>query len=176
MEARLRAGAHDAPVVVGVITNNSVEATLRMAFNLEFATYLVMAASPSIAEIGMARRGVPKTSMPCHLPTWTASTVLLSTQPRCSTERVRTNIYSSRPLTEPNALTFSANAEAFATCHLAHPNTRRAMRNGPVDRDGTWTWPAFARVLTEAGISSKTARCPRRERPIEPTIGWLGSL
>lgn len=41
LEARLRAGGHEALVVVGVITNNSVEATVRMAGNLGFATYLV---------------------------------------------------------------------------------------------------------------------------------------
>jgi nicotinamidase-related amidase len=41
LEARLRAAGHDALVVVGGITKNSVEATVRMAGNLEFATYLV---------------------------------------------------------------------------------------------------------------------------------------
>jgi nicotinamidase-related amidase len=41
LEHRLRAGGHGALVVVGVITNNSVEATVRMAGNLGFATYLV---------------------------------------------------------------------------------------------------------------------------------------
>lgn len=41
LKARLRAGGHQALVVVGVITNNSVEATVRMAGNLGFATYLV---------------------------------------------------------------------------------------------------------------------------------------
>jgi len=41
LEKRLRAGGHNALVVVGVITNNSVEATVRMAGNLGFATYLV---------------------------------------------------------------------------------------------------------------------------------------
>jgi nicotinamidase-related amidase len=41
LERRLRAGSHDALVVVGVITNNSVEATVRMAGNLGFATWLV---------------------------------------------------------------------------------------------------------------------------------------
>ncbi|MFI4973222.1 MAG: cysteine hydrolase family protein [Caulobacterales bacterium] len=41
LEARLRAGGHDALVVAGVITNNSVEATVRMAGNLGFATWLV---------------------------------------------------------------------------------------------------------------------------------------
>lgn len=41
LEERLRAGGHNAMVVVGVITNNSVEATVRMAGNLGFAVYLV---------------------------------------------------------------------------------------------------------------------------------------
>ena len=41
LEQRLRAGGHGALVVAGVITNNSVEATVRMAGNLGFATYLV---------------------------------------------------------------------------------------------------------------------------------------
>ncbi|MFP3246590.1 MAG: isochorismatase family protein, partial [Paraburkholderia sp.] len=41
LEERLRAGGHTALVVVGVITNNSVEATVRMAGNLGFDTYLV---------------------------------------------------------------------------------------------------------------------------------------
>ena len=41
LEARLRSGGHEALVAVGVITNNSVEATVRMAGNLGFTTYLV---------------------------------------------------------------------------------------------------------------------------------------
>ena len=41
LEKRLRAGGHTVLVVVGVITNNSVEATVRMAGNLGFVTYLV---------------------------------------------------------------------------------------------------------------------------------------
>lgn len=41
LEERLRSGGHQALVVAGVITNNSVEATVRMAGNLGFATYLV---------------------------------------------------------------------------------------------------------------------------------------
>ncbi|MFY7961982.1 MAG: cysteine hydrolase family protein [Elsteraceae bacterium] len=41
LERRLRAEGHETLVVVGVITNNSVEATVRMAGNLGFATYLV---------------------------------------------------------------------------------------------------------------------------------------
>ncbi len=39
-ESRLRAAGHTRLVVVGVITNNSVEATVRMAGNLGFETYL----------------------------------------------------------------------------------------------------------------------------------------
>jgi nicotinamidase-related amidase len=41
LEARLRAGRHKALVIAGVITNNSVEATVRMAGNLGFDTILV---------------------------------------------------------------------------------------------------------------------------------------
>ena len=41
LEARLRDAGHTALVVAGVITNNSVEATVHMAGNLGFATWLV---------------------------------------------------------------------------------------------------------------------------------------
>jgi nicotinamidase-related amidase len=41
LEARLRAAGHTTLVITGVITNNSVEATVRMAGNLGFATYVV---------------------------------------------------------------------------------------------------------------------------------------
>src|SRR5262245_47723625 len=41
LETRLRAGSHEALVIVGVVTNNSVETTVRMAGNLGFAAYLV---------------------------------------------------------------------------------------------------------------------------------------
>lgn len=41
LEARLRAGGQTLLVVTGAITNNSVEATVRMAGNLGFDTYLV---------------------------------------------------------------------------------------------------------------------------------------
>ena len=41
LEARLRAAQQMLLVVTGVITNNSVEATVRMAGNLGFETYLV---------------------------------------------------------------------------------------------------------------------------------------
>jgi len=41
LESRLRSAGHTTLVVAGVITNNSVEATVRMAGNLGFRTYLV---------------------------------------------------------------------------------------------------------------------------------------
>jgi len=41
LETLLKAAQHDTLVVVGVKTNNSVEATVRMAGNLGFRTYLV---------------------------------------------------------------------------------------------------------------------------------------
>lgn len=41
LEQMLRAAHHQALVVAGVITNNSVEATVRMAGNLDFDTWLV---------------------------------------------------------------------------------------------------------------------------------------
>ena len=41
LEARLRTAGHTTLVVAGVITNNSVEATVRMAGNLGFETFLV---------------------------------------------------------------------------------------------------------------------------------------
>jgi nicotinamidase-related amidase len=41
LEARLRVAGQTLVVVAGVITNNSVEATVRMAGNLGFDTYLV---------------------------------------------------------------------------------------------------------------------------------------
>lgn len=41
LEARLRAARQNVLIVAGVITNNSVESTVRMAGNLGFETYLV---------------------------------------------------------------------------------------------------------------------------------------
>ena len=41
LESRLRAAGHMLLVVTGVITNNSVESTVRMAGNLGFDTFLV---------------------------------------------------------------------------------------------------------------------------------------
>src|ERR1041385_3161959 len=41
LEQRLRATGHTTPVAAGVATSNSVEATVRMAGNLDFAIYVV---------------------------------------------------------------------------------------------------------------------------------------
>lgn len=41
LEEKLRSAGHTSLVIAGVITNNSVEATVRMAGNLGFDTYLV---------------------------------------------------------------------------------------------------------------------------------------
>jgi nicotinamidase-related amidase len=41
LEEKLRAAGHTSRVIAGVITNNSVGATVRMAGNLGFTTYLV---------------------------------------------------------------------------------------------------------------------------------------
>ena len=41
LEARLRAAGHTRLFIAGVITNNSVEATVRMAGNLGFETFLI---------------------------------------------------------------------------------------------------------------------------------------
>jgi nicotinamidase-related amidase len=41
LEAQMHHAGHQALVLAGVITNNSVEATVRMAGNLGFATWLV---------------------------------------------------------------------------------------------------------------------------------------
>jgi nicotinamidase-related amidase len=49
LEQRLRAANHTSLVVAGVITNNSVEATVRMAGNLGFETCLVEDASFTFA-------------------------------------------------------------------------------------------------------------------------------
>ena len=51
LEAILRAAGHDTLVVLGVITNNSVEATVRMAGNLGFKTYLAADACYTFARL-----------------------------------------------------------------------------------------------------------------------------
>lgn len=48
LEARLRKAGHELLIVTGVITNNSVEATVRMAGNLGFETYLVADATATV--------------------------------------------------------------------------------------------------------------------------------
>jgi nicotinamidase-related amidase len=56
LEARLRAGGQQILLVMGVITNNSVEATVRMAGNLGFDTFrLRTPPSRSAAWIGRGR-------------------------------------------------------------------------------------------------------------------------
>jgi nicotinamidase-related amidase len=49
LEAELRAAGIDTLIVTGVITNNSVEATARMAGNLGFATIVVSDATAAVA-------------------------------------------------------------------------------------------------------------------------------
>lgn len=64
LENRLRAQGHDALVVVGVITNNSVEATVRMAGNLGFKTYLVADGCFTFARTDW--NGVPRSAEDVH--------------------------------------------------------------------------------------------------------------
>src|SRR5262249_31351941 len=88
LEARLRADSRDAIVIAGVITNNSVEATVRMAGNLGFATYSSRtAALPLVARIGTARSEAPKMFTQCHLPILTASIAASSQRHRYSVRR-----------------------------------------------------------------------------------------
>ncbi len=56
LEARLRGAGHTTLVVAGVITNNSVEATVRMAGNLGFATYVVSDAAATVEKRGLDGR------------------------------------------------------------------------------------------------------------------------
>lgn len=64
LEKRLRAQGHDALVVAGVITNNSVEATVRMAGNLGFETYLVADGCFTFAKTDW--NGVPRSAEDVH--------------------------------------------------------------------------------------------------------------
>jgi nicotinamidase-related amidase len=50
LERRLREAGHQVLVIAGVVTNNSVEATVRMAGNLGFETYLVADACFTFAQ------------------------------------------------------------------------------------------------------------------------------
>ncbi len=56
LERRLRAAGHDKLVVAGVITNNSVEATVRMAGNLGFETCLVADATWTVDKTDLSGR------------------------------------------------------------------------------------------------------------------------
>jgi nicotinamidase-related amidase len=56
LEARLRAARQTVLVITGVITNNSVEATARMAGNLGFETFLVEDACFTFARKDWAAR------------------------------------------------------------------------------------------------------------------------
>jgi nicotinamidase-related amidase len=48
LEALLREGGHDTVLIAGVITNNSVEATARMAGDLGFKTYVLSDATATV--------------------------------------------------------------------------------------------------------------------------------
>src|SRR5512145_54311 len=56
LESRLRAAGHDTLVIVGWLTNNSVEATARMAGNLGFDTYVVSDATWAVDKCDLAGR------------------------------------------------------------------------------------------------------------------------
>jgi nicotinamidase-related amidase len=79
LEPRLRAAGHNALVVAGVVTNNSVEATVRMAGNLGFAVWLVEDACFTFGRKDW--RGMARTAEEVHamsLCTVTSSDVILS--------------------------------------------------------------------------------------------------
>jgi nicotinamidase-related amidase len=64
LEARLRKVGHTTLVVAGVITNNSVEATVRMAGNLGFDTWLVEDACFTFGRVDW--RGTARTAEEVH--------------------------------------------------------------------------------------------------------------
>jgi len=64
LESRLRAAKHTSLVIAGVITNNSVEATVRMAGNLGFDTWLVEDACFTFGRIDW--RGTARTADEVH--------------------------------------------------------------------------------------------------------------
>ena len=64
LEARLRAAGVETLVVAGVITNNSVEATVRMAGNLGFETFVVEDACFTFGRKDWA--GTPRTAAEVH--------------------------------------------------------------------------------------------------------------
>lgn len=59
LEQRLRRAGHTTLVVAGVITSNSVEATVRMAGNLGFATYVVSDATFTFDKSDLSGRVFP---------------------------------------------------------------------------------------------------------------------
>lgn len=59
LEQRLRRAGHTTLVVAGVITSNSVEATVRMAGNLGFATYVVSDATFTFDKPDLSGRVFP---------------------------------------------------------------------------------------------------------------------
>lgn len=59
LEARLREAGHETLIVTGVITNNSVEATVRMAGNLGFDTYVVSDATATVDKTDLDGRRWP---------------------------------------------------------------------------------------------------------------------
>ncbi len=64
LETRLRAAGHELLLICGVITNNSVEATARMAGNLGFDTFLVDDAAFTFGRLDY--RGTPRTADEVH--------------------------------------------------------------------------------------------------------------
>ncbi len=64
LEEKLRAAGHLSLVITGVITNNSVEATARMAGNLGFETYLVADATFTFGKTDWDGR--PRTAEEVH--------------------------------------------------------------------------------------------------------------
>ena len=64
LESQLRQSQHETLVITGVITNNSVEATVRMASNLGFRVYLVEDATFTFGRKDWA--GVPRTAEEVH--------------------------------------------------------------------------------------------------------------
>jgi len=64
LESQLRQSKHETLVITGVITNNSVEATVRMAGNLGFRVYLVEDATFTFGRKDWA--GVPRTAEEVH--------------------------------------------------------------------------------------------------------------
>ena len=64
LELRLRAAGVEMLIVTGVITNNSVEATVRMAGNLGFETFLVEDACFTFGRQDWA--GTPRTAAEVH--------------------------------------------------------------------------------------------------------------